>query len=132
MNSILGLKAGAFFLCDIEPYVSSYLNNSQGGAYPHPNSSTPLFPIQFQFSWLSPADDALFIDAIKSTQKAILQLALDEGQNVGGAKQILYPNYAIDNTPLRNLYGTNVAQLRKIRKAWDPRNVMYCAGGFKF
>lgn len=128
---MLGLKPGAFFLTDIEPYVSSYLNNSQGGAYPHPNSCTPLFPIQFQFSWLSPSDDALFIHAIKSTQEAILQMALDEGQDIGGSKQILYPNYAIDDTPLQHLYGNNVARLQNIRKVWDPKNVMYCTGGFK-
>ena len=132
VNSRLGSKAGAFFLCNIESYVSSYLNNSQGGAYPHPNSSTPLFPIELQFSWLSPSDDALFIDAIKSTQKAILQMAPNEAQDVGGSKQILYPNYALDDTPLRNLYGKNVARLQNIRKEWDPNNVMYCSGGFKF
>ena len=43
----------------------------------------------------------------------------------------VYPNYAIYDTPLENLYGGNLAALRSLKTAVDPGNVMGLAGGFK-
>jgi len=83
------------------------------------------------FFWDLPADDEVFIDEIKSTYERILQLALDDGQDLGGSKQIIYPNYALEETPLSQIYGDNFVKLQSIRKSWDPNNVMYLAGGFK-
>ncbi len=132
LNSTLGSKAGTILVYSIEPFLSSYLNPSQGGAYPHIASSTPLFPIPIEFSWALESDDEAFLSQIQSASDTLLQLALNDGQNVGGSNQILYPNYALANTSLAQLYGNNVARLQNIRKAWDPQNVMYLTGGFKF
>jgi len=130
-NSKLGSKSGASFIFAIEPFLSTFLDQSQGGAYPHPPSSNPLFPLLMAFFWDLPADDEVFIDEIKSTYERILQLALDDGQDLGGSKQIIYPNYALEETPLSQIYGDNFVKLQSIRKSWDPNNVMYLAGGFK-
>ncbi|CAF4165623.1 unnamed protein product, partial [Adineta steineri] len=54
------------------------------------------------------------------------------GQDLSGAKEILYPNYALDNTPLIKMYGKNLDRLKSIRQQWDPENIMYLTGGFKF
>ena len=62
----------------------------------------------------------------------VFQIALDDGQDIGGSKQITYPNYASADTPLSQMYGDNVPKLRHIQETWDPDNVMYLAGGFKF
>jgi hypothetical protein len=132
LNSTLGSKTGAILVYSIEPLISSYLNNSQGGAYPHVASSTPLYPVPIQFSWALESDDDAFLSQLSSASETVLQLALDDGQNVGGSNQILYPNYALANTSLSQMYGNNVARLQNIRKAWDPENVMYLTGGFKF
>jgi len=105
---------------------------SQGGAYPHVASSTPLMPLDIQFSWELPPDDDAFIAGLKSATNATLQAALNDNQNVGGSNQILYPNYALGDTPVEQMYGNNVPRLQSIRKAWDPNNIMYLTGGFKF
>ncbi|CAF2665267.1 unnamed protein product [Rotaria sp. Silwood2] len=105
---------------------------SQGGAYPHVASSAPLLPFLIQFGWTLSSDDDVFIGGLKSISNAILQTALDDGQDVGGSKQILYPNYALEDTPLEKMYGNNLPKLRRIRKAWDPNNIMCLCGGFKF
>ncbi|CAF4132375.1 unnamed protein product, partial [Rotaria sp. Silwood2] len=131
-NSTLGSKPGAFFIYSIEPFISTYFDKSQGGAYPHVPSSTPLFPLLIQFGWESSSDNNAFIDGLKSTTNTILQAALDDGQDIGGSKQIRYPNNALGDTPLEQMYGDNVAKLRSIRQAWDPYNIMYLCGGFKF
>jgi hypothetical protein len=62
----------------------------------------------------------------------LLNQAISEGQNVGGANQILYSNYALPNTPLSNLYGENVDRLISIKQEYDPQNVMGLTGGFRF
>ncbi len=131
-NSTLGSKIGAYFSYSIEPVVSINLGNSQGYAYPYVTSPIPQVPILIQFSWVLPSDDAIFLKATELARNKLLQMVIAQGQDVGPSKGILYPNYALDNTPLSQMYGNNVARLRKIRKAWDPKNVMYLTGGFKF
>ena len=53
-----------------------------------------------------------------------------DGQDLSHAA--VYPNYALFDTPLEEMYGENVARLRKIRAEIDPEDVMGLAGGFKF
>ena len=84
------------------------------------------------FCWRFPSDDDGFIKELRSTYYTAFQIALDDGQNIGGSNQIVYPNYASDDTPLSQMYGKNVPRLRRIRKTWDPDNVMCLTGGFKF
>lgn len=132
LNATYGTRSEILIGFLIEPFVSTYLDNSQPGAHPHEPSSTPLLIFGIQFGWVLPSEDDLFLNQMELSRKTILQLALNDGQDVGGAKQIIYPNYASENTPLLHLYGKNVAKLRKIRKEWDPDNVMYLTGGFKF
>lgn len=43
----------------------------------------------------------------------------------------LYPNYAIFDTPVESIYGSNLDRMRKVKAAVDPDNVMGLAGGFK-
>ena len=130
-NSTLGSRSGASFTFVVEPYISTYFDHSQGSAYPHNSSSTPLIPVALRFGWLLAVDDDVFINAMKSTAHAILQAAIDDGQNVSGSNQIVYPNYALPDTPLEHLYGNNVARLQNIRAALDPQNIMSLTGGFK-
>ncbi len=126
------VKLDAFITLTAEPFLSTYFDKSQSAAYPHYASATPLLPIFLQFSWRLPEDDDYFINEIKLMANSILQAAVDDGQNVNGTLQIRYPNYALENTPLSEMYGNNVPRLQNIRKAWDPDNVMNLTGGFKF
>jgi hypothetical protein len=125
-------KLGSFASFTAEPFLSTYFDKSQGGAYPHVASTTPLLPILIQFGWRLPADDDFFISEIKLAADSIMQAALDDGQNGNGTIQIRYPNYALDTTPLSEMYGDNVPRLQSIRRTWDPDNVMNLTGGFKF
>ena len=127
----LFLMGGTLLTINIEPFLLTYFNHSQGGAYPHvPSSAAPL-PIIVQFGWDLPSKDEYFIDQIQSLANSLLQATLHDGQG-GELRQIRYPNYALDNTPLSEMYGDNVDRLRTIRQSWDPDNVMCLAGGFKF
>jgi hypothetical protein len=120
---------GTLLTINIEPFLPTYFNYSQGGAYPHvPSSAAPL-PVVIQFGWDIPARDEYFINQTQSVANALVQAAVDDGQDI---KQIRYPNYALDSTPLSEMYGDNVDRLKMIRQSWDRDNVMCLAGGFKF
>ena len=116
----------------IEPFLPQYFDFSQGGAYPHASSATPLLPINIQFGWQLPINNQFFVDEIQVLANSLLQTAVEDGQDVGSPKQIRYPNYALDTTPLAEMYGENVVRLRTIRQSWEPDNVMNLTGGFKF
>lgn len=59
----------------------------------------------------------------------LLDVARKEGQAVDPI--LRYPNYALADTPLVELYGDNVARLQEIKDKYDPNRVMSLAGGFK-
>ncbi len=68
--------------------------------------------------------------AIRESTDILRAAALADGQDVEHA--VVYPNYALFDTPLEDMYGQNVARLRALRRAVDPEDVMGLAGGFKF
>ncbi|CAF4004686.1 unnamed protein product [Adineta steineri] len=125
------LFGGTFVNFVIEPFLPSYFEKSQGGAYPH-SPSNPLFPLVIQFGWLLELDDETFINATETVAKALLQTAIQDGQDLEGLEEILYPNYALIGTPLSKMYGNNVDRLKSIRQQVDPDNVMCLTGGFRF
>lgn len=43
----------------------------------------------------------------------------------------VYPNYAMVGTPLSDIYGDNLRELKRLKARVDPNNVMGLAGGFK-
>ena len=67
---------------------------------------------------------------MKDIANQITAQAVAEGQDVADA--FIYSNYALEDTPLEAMYGSNVERLRTIHNAVDPNNVMGLAGGFKF
>jgi len=120
-----------FISVDVEPFHSSYFSHSKGGAYPH-DPSKPLFPLLLNYAWLLPSSDAYFKAVSKESARVLLNQAISEGQNIAGSNQIVYSNYVLPDTPLASMFGSNVARLQKIKKQYDPLNVMGLAGGFKF
>jgi len=125
------LDTGLFISVDVEPFHPSYFSHSKGGAYPH-SSSNPLVPLFLYFAWALPTSDSYFLAAIKESTEVLLATAVAEGQNVSGANQIVYSNYALADTPLETMFGENVDRLKEIKTVYDPQNVMGLAGGFKF
>jgi hypothetical protein len=61
---------------------------------------------------------------------SLVEAGIKDGQDLKNAA--LYPNYALFGTPLKAMYGKHLERLRKIRKRYDPGNVMGLAGGWKF
>ncbi|KAF8630777.1 hypothetical protein AX15_002727 [Amanita polypyramis BW_CC] len=114
----------------VEPFLPSLLShNDKPTAYP-PTRDKVYLPFNIYFGWADAALDNVFYEAIRQSAAHIRAAAIKEGQDIADAP--LYPNYALYDTPLRDLYGDNVRKLRSLRKRVDPGDVMGLAGSFKF
>lgn len=87
-------------------------------------------PTNLFFGWSSSTRDADVAAMLQQSSAVVRAAALADGQDVASAA--IYPNDALFDTPLEDMFGANVLRLRKIRKKVDPKGVMGLAGGFKF
>ena len=113
----------------IEPFDKGLFSHGRGSAYP-PDRSQALFPSGITVQWSNASLDDKMAFALRNISDTVHAAAIEDGQNVSHAAK--YPNYALFGTPLDDMYGGNVARLRKIRAAVDPEDVMGFTGGWKF
>ncbi|KAF8267728.1 FAD-binding domain-containing protein [Lactarius quietus] len=112
-----------------EPFGRTVFAHGTASAYP-PDRSRLYFPSLLSFAWLNSSLDETMTRAIRESANSLRASALKDGQDVEHAA--VYPNYALFDTPLEDMYGENVPRLRAVRRAIDPEDVMGLAGGFKF
>ncbi|KAH8116010.1 FAD-binding domain-containing protein [Phellopilus nigrolimitatus] len=111
-------------------------SHSRGGAYPHPPSRevTPAATyISYQTDPNLPfaaqsTKHALFVSELKQLSYNIQARAVSEG--VSRWDDILYPNYALADSPLELLYGSNLERCKALAAKYDPQRVMSLTGGF--
>jgi len=112
-----------------EPFDSDLFSHGSPSAYP-PDRCHAVFPSILVATWANASIDETILDMLRDGAKTIRGIALADGQDVSHGP--LYVNYALFDTPLEDMYGENVARLRKIKAEIDPEKVMDLAGGFKF
>ncbi|KAH9019652.1 FAD-binding domain-containing protein [Lactarius hengduanensis] len=66
--------------------------------------------------------DVTIAKSLRNYSDTVTATAIADGQNVSHAS--VYPNYALFDTPLEDIYGTNLHRLRAIKQAVDPKDVM--------
>ena len=76
------------------------------------------------------ARHASFAAELRNFTETVQAKAVQEGQSRWD--DILYPNYALTDTPLELVYGSNVQRLQEIAAKFDPDDVMSLTGGFRF
>ncbi|KAG6810817.1 hypothetical protein H0H92_010207 [Tricholoma furcatifolium] len=121
--------SGTFISYDVEPFLPTIFSHGPASAYP-PSRDTGISPFNIYFAWLLPSADEAMQEAARQSAAHIKAVAIAEGQDI--ADVAIYPNYAIYDTPLADMYGANVATLEALKASVDPGNVMGLAGGFKF
>ncbi|KAH9048467.1 FAD-binding domain-containing protein [Lactarius hengduanensis] len=123
------LDKNASVIISMEPFDSGLLSHGTPSAYP-PNRSQVVFPSAINFLWTNASLDATVARAVRQNTDLVRAAVLADGQDISHAAT--YVNYALFDTPLKDMYGANVPRLRKIRAEIDPEDVMGLAGGFKF
>lgn len=85
------LRGAQFISYDVEPFLPTMNTRSKGGAYPHDDF---LVPLNLYFAWQGSLNDDFFINGLAESTRVIREQAIAEGQDIAGAKQIKYGNYA--------------------------------------
>ena len=111
-----------------EPFLRDMFSHGSESAYP-PDRSHVLFPTAVTVTFSNASLDDTVIKAVRDFSDVVTAAAIADGQNVSHAAA--YPNYALFDTPLEDIYGANLLRLHEIKQAVDPKNVMGLAGGFK-
>ncbi|KAH9017339.1 FAD-binding domain-containing protein [Lactarius deliciosus] len=111
-----------------EPFLKDLFSHGSDSASP-PDRSRALFPTAVTIIYNNASLDDTVSKAMRSLSDTVTAVAVADGQNVSHAA--VYPNYALFDTPLEEIYGANLPRLHGIKKAVDPTNVMGLAGGFK-
>ncbi|KAH8987973.1 FAD-binding domain-containing protein [Lactarius hatsudake] len=112
----------------LEPFLKDVFSHGSASAYP-PDRSHAIFPTVVAIAYNNVSLDDTVSKAVRSFSNTVTAAAVADGQNVSHAA--VYPNYALFDTPLEDIYGANLPRLRTIKTAVDPKNVMGLAGGFK-
>ncbi|KAK0229791.1 FAD dependent oxidoreductase [Armillaria nabsnona] len=106
----------------VEPFLPSLLTHAPVGSSAYPSSRDHVvFPTIISFEWVSESEDDVFHDAARQT-----------ADRLGVASESIYPNYAIYDTPVVDMYGEEgVKRMEATRERVDPYGVMLLTGGFK-
>ena len=112
-----------------EPLVLSVFSHGAPSAYP-PYRSRLYFPSVLAFEWSKSSLDETMSHALRKSADSLRAAAWEDEQDVEHAA--MYPNYALFDTPLEDMYGRNVPRLRALRRVIYPAKVMGLEGGFKF
>ncbi|KAF6749946.1 FAD-binding domain-containing protein [Ephemerocybe angulata] len=124
-------KSLVFMTLATEPFHPDILKHTTSpSAFPF--TRTKMYtPFNLFLQWADPSQDAVFEAAIKKMRDTLESALVAEGhKDVKTAP--LYSNYALWDTPLNRIYGSNLPKLKAIKARVDPGNVMGLAGGFKF
>ncbi|KAH8978084.1 FAD-binding domain-containing protein [Lactarius hatsudake] len=128
-KTLTDLDPNVFVAADAELLDSTVFSHGAPSAYP-PDRSLVYFPSLLFFTWSNSTSDETMIRAQREIANSLRVAALWDGQDVERAA--VYPNYALFDTPLKDMYGENVPRLQELKRAFDPKNVMGLTGGFKF
>lgn len=113
----------------LEPLEPDYLTHGGPSAYP-PDRSVAVFPPNIYCGWSNESADGFTADALHTSVASLTELGISDVQNLEKASS--YPNYALFGMPLKKMYGNHLERLCEIRRKYDPDDVMYLTGGWKF
>ena len=95
----------------LEPFDSCGLfSHGSPSAYP-PDRSHAIFPSLISVRWSNASLDDTMASVLRAISDTVHAVALADGQKVSHAAA--YVNYALFDTPLKDIYGENIKRLRE-------------------
>jgi len=120
------LNKGRMVSIEVWPFLPTIFHCSPSAGWPHDGEA--FFPLVAQFLWDEKSSDTYWIDAMNRVLANLSKVAIEQGCTIPNAP--IYSNTTLDGTPLTDIYRNNLPKLSKIRKQYDPEDVMGRSGGF--
>ena len=79
------------------------------------------------YAWTDASSDSVMLETSHATVATLDQFLAASGIRASAK----YPNYALYDTKVEQLYGGNLAKLQSVKKRVDPKGIMGLTGGFK-
>ena len=116
-------------IIDVWPFLPTIFDNSPpGAAWPH-EPGKAFGPCLAYFLWEDAKDDKFWLSQMKNALKRIRSVARAEGCTTSSPP--IYSNTSLENVSPKRIWRGNLDQLRKVRKKYDPDDVMSRTGGFR-
>ncbi|KAL1756883.1 hypothetical protein FB107DRAFT_289773 [Schizophyllum commune] len=131
LSAALSLDEFTTFSYFLEPFVPDYLSHAgeKSSVFP-PSRKSRILPTAIAVGWSSPSPDAKGMQVTKDLGEALSAYASDvDGQDLSA--YYIYPNYALADVPVEDMYGEYLEKMREVRERVDPNRLMALAGGFK-
>jgi len=115
-------------LYTFEPLKPGFLAHGSPSAYP-PDRTLAFLPSNIYFAWTKASTGKFIAEAMRLSAASLVKAGIQDRQDFRNA--VPYVNYALFGTPVEVMYGENLGRLRKIKKKYDPDDVMGLAGRWK-
>ena len=115
-------------VADIWPFRENMFDSSATSAWPHVKGEPNAFIVVY-FTWEGQKKDGVWVEQLKRALKHIYDVAVEEKCTWDGAP--VYLNTALNDTTLPQIYRHHLIYLSKLRRKYDPDNVMERTGGFR-
>lgn len=111
----------------MEPFLRGYLTRkTRTSDSAFPPSRRHGMPLSISYAWTSAQDDDQLRAVARASAARIQRLASAAAPPLGK-----YPNYSLFDTPIEQIFGSNVERLRRVVRSVDPHGVMNQTGWFK-
>ena len=120
---------GKMIVADIWPFLPTIFNGSPSAAWPH-ESNRPNGPLLVYFLWEGEENDYVWINQMKEALERIHAVALEEKCTTEDAPVHLNTSLS-ETTSVKAIYRGNLPRLSRVRRAFDPKDIMSNTGGFR-
>jgi hypothetical protein len=114
---------------EIWPFHKDAFNGvrREDSAWPHEEGNV-FGPLVGWFEWSGKDNDKFWLKEIAQALEKLRQVALKE--KCATENLPMYLNITLENTSVKDIYRDRYEELKRLRREYDPHNVMGLAAGF--
>ncbi|KAM6496653.1 hypothetical protein JOM56_007126 [Amanita muscaria] len=129
LSLLMAANQGIRVSFEIWPFHKNAFNGvrREESAWPHGEGKV-FGPLVGWFEWSGKDNDKYWLEKISNSLKELRKVALKE--NCTTENLPMYLNITLEDTSVKDIYRDHYEELKRLRRKYDPNNVMGLAAGF--